>query len=752
MKLDSKIVDLTNSYGDWFKGKFDIPKMSRNLYPYEKLFSPIRVNNVVIKNRIVMGPMGNINMCEETGRPNEKMLKYFEERAKGGVGLITTGLIPVSYGIDTTITELGKLSYFPRIDRSRTVLSGWRDLSSAVHSHGAKIFIQLTAGLGRVGNPQVLLTQLKLPVSASFNPNYYIPEIPCVRLTDCKIKKIIKKAGQASADAKACNLDGVYLHGHEGYLMEQLTNPAFNRRKLGRFANPYNFGIDMVREIRKRCGDKYPIMYRIDLSLALNETYGEQMNRVKSLKKFKNGRTIEDTLKYMEMLVKAGVDMFDVDLGCYDNWWLPHPPASMPSGCYLDIAQIVKKHFKDNKILSNMGLEVPVVAVGKLGYPDLAEKALIDNKCDMIMLARPLLSDPDWANKAYAGDVEKIRPCIGCQEACINEFVEGGHPQCAVCPRTGFEEEFSLDIDKALVQKRVAVIGGGPAGVVATDVLLKRGHIVDLYEKSDKIGGTLNYASVPKIKYELKNYVEYLENKINSLKPNKNFKLFLKTEATEKILKSKGYDVVLFATGSKRVKPKIAGIDNENVVLDTELLANPTIAKNAKNIIVIGGGDSGCEVAYFLRYELNKNVDIVEMASTLMTKSCTANRGHILYYLQKGGVVVHNLSKVKKITKKSVLIDKNIDKSVPNPFNTWQPVLPENISNPLAPKIKEKIKEIELKSDLVVLALGTISNNDLYFNAVQNHIAKEIYNIGDSNEVGKVFKAVKSAYRKAITI
>lgn len=347
-KNDAIIEQLTDSYGDWFDGKFETPHMTKKLYPYDTMFSPIQVNKLTIKNRLVMGPMGNIDMCEETGRPNAKMLAYFEERAKGGVGLITTGLVPTTFGIDSTIKELGDLTYFPRIDRSRTVFAGWRDLAEMVHAHNSTIFIQLTAGLGRVGNPQCLITQLKLPVSASWNPNYYIPQIPCKRLSGHKIKKIIKKTGQAAADAKAANIDGVYLHGHEGYLMEQLTNPAFNRRNIGRYANYERFGLDMVREIRKRCGKTYPIMYRIDLSLALEETYGKTMNEVKSLRKFKGGRTIDETLTYMKHLVEAGVDMFDVDLGCYDNWWLPHPPSSMPSGCFLDIAEIAKKYFAEN--------------------------------------------------------------------------------------------------------------------------------------------------------------------------------------------------------------------------------------------------------------------------------------------------------------------------------------------------------------------------------------------------------------------
>ena len=268
MGKDALVQQLVGSYDNWPASRENASekpglcgssaRMTQELYPYDRLFSPIKINKLTIKNRIVMAPMGNIDMCEETGRPNDMMLQYFFARAKGGCGLLTTGLVPVSHGVDSTVTELDGLTYFPRIDRSRTVMPGWRDLAQGVHAHGSRIFVQLTAGLGRVGNPQCLLTQKKLPVSASFLPNYYIPAIPCMRLSDRKLRRIVTNIGQASADAHAMGIDGVYLHGHEGYLIEQLSNPAFNHRKLGRYADWRRFGLDMVAEIRHRVGPDYP--------------------------------------------------------------------------------------------------------------------------------------------------------------------------------------------------------------------------------------------------------------------------------------------------------------------------------------------------------------------------------------------------------------------------------------------------------------------------------------------------------------
>jgi len=755
MKTDPFVQKLVDSYGNWVadseKCASSMGRMTKELYPYDTMFSPITINSVTIKNRIVMAPMGNIDMCEETGRPNDKMLQYFFARAKGGAGLITTGLIPVSHGIDNSITEMGKLSYFPRIDRSRTVLSGWRDLAQGCHSFGSRIFIQLTPGLGRVGNPQCLVNELKFPNSSSINPNFYIPQIPCMPLSARKLKKIVKNAGQAAADAKACGLDGVYLHGHEGYLLEQMTNPAFNRRAMGPYADYQRFGIDLVKEIRRRTGDRYPIMYRIDLSLALNETYGDKMN-IPALRKFKNGRTVEQTLDYMVNLVKAGVDIFDVDLGCYDNWWLPHPPSGMPAGCFLQVSKLVKDYFKTNGIVSNAGLPVPVVAVGKLGYPDLAEKALRDEMCDMIMLGRPLLADPEWPNKAYAGRVEDIRPCIGCQEGCINEFVDGGHPQCAVNPRTGFEDVFPEEAVKAEKSKKVAVIGAGPAGITLAIEASKRGHHVDLYEKGSSVGGKIVPGSVPKIKFDIDNYRMYLEAKLQEAVNDGKVNLIINTEADSKLITSKGYDVAVTAIGTKPSGLKIPGMDKIKHVFAEELLLNPGLLGSARKVVIIGGGVVGCETAYYLSYEKKCDVTVIEMLPYFMDGACTANRGHLIYYMEKNGVRLINMAKIKSFDDGRVNISRNVNKNVPDPYNTWSPILPKNIENPLAPKIKDEYKDESIECDLVVIATGGRPDDTLFFELQQAHAAPELYNIGDSFSGGKVLEAVRAGYRLAIKL
>lgn len=758
MRTDAMVQQLVTHYNNWPAAQNSpenkaggTGRMTQELYPYNSMFSPIQINKTTVKNRIVMAPMGNIDMCEETGRPNQKMLEYFFARAKGGAGLLTTGLVPISYGIDNSITELGQLSYFPRIDRSRTVHCGWRDLAQGVHAYGSKIFIQLTPGLGRVGNPQCLLTQFKLPVSASFNPNFYMSQVPCWRLSDGKLKKIIKNAGQASADAKAAGLDGVYLHGHEGYLLEQVTNPAFNRRKLGRFANWQRFGVDMVTEMRRRVGPNYPIMYRIDLSLALNETYGEGIKDT-PLKKFTNGRTVDMTLAYMEELVKAGVDIFDVDLGCYDNWWLPHPPSSMPAGCFLEVARAAKQHFAQKGVVSNAGVPVPIVGVGKLGYPDIAEQALRDGACDMVMLGRPLLADPEWPNKAYAGNVKEIRPCIGCQEGCLNEFVEAGHPQCAVNPRSSFEHMLPEIPASAEVVKKVAVIGGGPGGAMLAVTAAQRGHKVDLYEKTELLGGKIVPGCVPKIKFDIANYREYLEHIVEEAQKEGNLKYRRGTVATAEKLAEKCYDAIVFAVGTKAAVPPVPGLDKMPYVQAVDLFENPALMGDARRITIVGGGVVGCEMAQWLRYEHGREITVVEMAPYFMDGVCTANRAHLIYALKQAGVPLMNCTTVTGFDAGQVFVSRNHHKNVPNPYNTWAPILPHNIENPLAPKIESECKNEVLEAELVVLAAGGKPDDALYFEAQATHLAPELYNIGDSFAAGKVQEAVRAAYRLGVTI
>ena len=748
MDYGQSLQELVDGLGTWFQDEQRLRdgRMTADLYPYEKLFSPVQVNGVKLKNRIVMGPMGNVSMVDPTGRPTAKMIEYFVERARGGVGLITSGLVPVSFSEDPSLLEPGDLTYLPRIDGSRTLFAGWRDLAEGIHAYGAHLFIQLTPGVGRVGSPECLVKRHKLPVSASWNPNFYIPSIPCRPLTDRQCRKIIAAAGQAAADARACLCDGVYLHGHEGYLLEQMTNRAFNRRRLGAFADWQAFGLLLVEEIRKRCGSRYPIMYRIDLSLALRATYGDEMSRIRSLRKFRNERTVEQTLVYMANLVKAGVDMFDVDLGCYDNWWLPHPPGPMPPGCFLPVAQIAKEYLAQTGVKSNAGLQVPVVAVGKLGYPDLAERALREGTCDLVMLARPLLADPDWPRKAYAGDVARIRPCIGDQEGCINEFIHGGHIQCSVNPRTGFEERIPAEVPPAPVPKKVAVIGAGPAGILCACTAAERGHQVTLFNDGARAGGMLVPGSVPKIKQDVACYLAYLEQVLGDHGADHGVLVRHSTPAAVESLLAGQFDSVVVCTGARPLRPPVEGVDRPHVVQAIDLLRSARLPDGVQRIVVVGGGEVGCETAYLLAAEQGKHVTIVEMLPYFMKEACTSNRGYLIHHLRKLGVVLLNCTRLKSIEEHTVTVLRNISPTVPDPYVTWAPVLPENVKNPLARPLRVREETAMLEADLVVLATGLRADDSLYQACLQAQVAPEIYAIGDAFAPGRILEATRAGY------
>lgn len=751
-----RVGRMTSRFGSWYgeAGELDRGRMSARFHPYNTLFSPVRVNRLEIKNRIVMAPMGNFSMAEETGRPASRMVEYFAARAAGGVGLITSGLVPVSHGIDPAVTEPEGLSYFPRIDRSRTNFAGWREIASRCREHGARFFIQLTPGLGRVGSPECLVSKRRLPVSASWNPNFYMPMVPCRPLSDGELRRIVKRTGQAAADSKAAGIDGVYLHGHEGYLLEQLSNRAFNRRKIGSFADWTAFGVALVREIRRRTGEDYPIMYRIDLSLVLAETYGERMRTVPRLRRLAKERSAEETLEYLEALVAAGVDLVDVDLGCYDNWWLPHPPGPMPPGCYLDVARIVKERFAERGVLSNAGLPVPVVAVGKLGFPDLAEEALRDGFCDMVMLGRPLLADPEWPNKAFSGRVDRIRPCIGDQEGCLGELVEGGRPMCAVNPRTGFEDRLDgSELTRARSPGRVAVVGAGPAGITAALAAARRGHSVTLFEARPEIGGMLVPGSRPAIKFEVANYLEWLRGEVEEASGEVRLSLELGRSPSALELKAGRFDAIIAATGSRQIRPGVPGIEAPHVIAAVDLLREPKLLRGARRAVVVGGGTVGCETALWLSRELGlTEVAVVEMLPWLMKGVCTANRGWLIHYLEDAGVRLLNCVRLSELRGGEVRVVRNISRTVPDPRVTWEPLLPENVPNPFARRIRVEEKEESLGADLVVLAAGSRPDDSLYRECVASCAAPLVRNVGDSNAPGRVLEAVRSGYAAGISV
>ena len=711
----------------------------------ERLFEPINIGNCKIKNRLVMAPMGNINMADPIGRPLNKMIDYFGLRAKGGCGLLITGLVPVSFGIDHTVEEDNDTTYFPRIDgSSRTRLSGWLDLTSKVHAYDSKIFIQLTAGMGRVGSPESFLKG-KLLKSASINKNFYVSAVPHLPLTDREIKKIVKSFGQSAVNAKACGFDGIHLHGHEGYLMDQLTSKPWNRRKLGRYSNLHQFAIDVVKEIKRRCGEDFPIIYRIDLTQGLRDSYGDEVFK----KRFKNmERSIEDGLKLCKELAYAGVDAFDVDKGCYDNWFYPHPPAYFEDMIYVkEMAGVLKEYFEKENI------DKPVIAVGKMGKPEVAEKVLKNKYADMVMLGRPLLADPYWPNKVRENREDEINHCIGDQEGCIHSFIKGGHPCCTVNPYTGFEDVKKLEVTNE--PKNIAVIGAGPAGIEASKTLIDRNHKVTLYEAKSQIGGQFELNDELHIKHDIRRYLKNQKHIIEKY-IDKGLILKLNTKPDIKELEE-NFDVVILATGIKESLPNIEGIENVKSTTAREFLENKLeLPENTKEVLVVGGGAVGCEIAYTIAKEKDVDVTVVEMKKYLMNNIVHANRSMLLWLMSGMGsptdkmsdkldkkIKVYTSTKLLSFKENEALLEANKERI--SPYTPWETLIPENIHNPLAKKINDNnIEEISITTDFVVFATGMKENDDLYLK-LKNSPKLQVYNIGDSKKIASAWEAINDA-------
>lgn len=347
--------------------------------------------------------------------------------------------------------------------------------------------------------------------------------------------------------------------------------------------------------------------------------------------------------------------------------------------------------------------------------------------------------------------MEDIRPCIGCQEGCVNEFVEGGHIQCAVNARCGFEEKYVKPV-KVEKPKKVAVVGAGPAGCVYALESAKKGHDVTLFEATGEIGGKLISGGKPMIKFDIKNYVNYLRVQVAKAEKEYTFKAVFNKKVEIEDLKAR-YDVVVIATGTNDIIPPFPGLDGIPHAMATDALLDSSILDGKEKIAIIGGGVVGTETAYKLAFEDKKQVDVIEMLDDFMVGACTANRGHLLNYMRKNDKVnLHNGCKVLKFENGKVITDQKTSKHLSDPYMCWTPLLPKNTDNPLAKSTGTDAVEKEIDTDFVLIALGYRSENSLYYNALSERVAPEIYNLGDSFKPGKVVDAVRSSYALAMEV
>lgn len=660
---------------------------------YKSLFSSIKICKLKIKNRFSMAPMGPFGFANENGTFNQRGVDYYVERAKGGTGLIITGLCSVENEIEEIIRPSIPC---PNMNPAAFVIST-KEMTERVHAYGSKIFLQLTAGFGRAGLPHII----KKAVAPSAIDNRWEPKLEHRELTVEEIHTYVKKFAQAAAIAKMSGFDGVEIHAvHEGYLLDQFTISLYNKRTDeygGDLIGRLKFPIDIVKAIKSSCGEDFPVSLRYSLKsyikgIRQGALPGEDFKEL--------GRDTEEGLEAAKMLVEAGYDALNVDAGTYDSWYWNHPPMYFgEGGMYLPFGKILKE-----------AVNVPIIVAGRMENPDMATKAIEEGFCDIIGLGRPLLADPYVPKKIRKGEAEKIRPCLSCHEGCMGRLAKGGSLSCAVNPACGREEIYA--ITPALIKKKVIIIGGGIAGMEAARVCALRGHEVHLYEKSNRLGGHVIPGGVPSFKKNDRALLRWYERELEDLNVKINFNI----EAGANLVKTENADTIVVATGSTPIMLNLPGKEKNNVLTADKVLLDSSKAGN--KVVIVGAGLVGAETGLWLRQQ-GKEVTLVEATSEILGGPQGLpfmNYDMLKDLLNYNKVNIITSSLVNEITENSVVV-----------------------------KIKDIYKTIE--ADTVIFSVGYKSNNDLY--SELENLSDDIYILGDAKNVKNIMYAIWDAYEVA---
>ena len=621
---------------------------------YEALFTPWKIRDVEIKNRIVLCPMGGTSLFGwmEPNHFDKEAANFFMQRAKQNVGLIIPGIAPLRDTIG------GRWLY-----QNKKMFAQLKEYMTELHKTGAKLFVQLTAGFGRsfaiTDALKILLTNKTLgkivkPIidaeylcaSPSELQSRWAEDVMCRAVTVDEIRQMVYAFGETARLCKEAGVDGVEVHAvHEGYLLDQFTLKYTNRRKDeygGSFENRYRFPVEVVREIKSRCGEDYHVSLRYSV---ISKTKDFCVGAIPGEEYVEVGRDMEESEKAAKYLQDAGYDMLNADNGTYDAWYWAHPPAYMPLNCNLDDVAHIKKF-----------VDIPVVCAGRM-EPDTAAQAIADGRIDGMGVARQFLTDPEWVTKLMEGREEDIQPCICCHNACFamahykgvandEAFDDVSHmARCALNPRTMQEKKF--EIKPARKVRKVAVIGGGIGGMETARIAAMRGHKVTLYEKSDRLGGVFIAAAAPDFKEKDKRLIEWYKRQLSKLPVEIKFGTEIKDPA------ALDADVVVVATGAKPRRLNTPGIDKAIEAIDYLEGKKPV----GDNVVVIGGGLTGCEIAYDL-YNKGKHPVIVDMKNDLIAVRgvCLANSSYLRDFFNAKKVPVYLESKVEEIGDKEVKV------------------------------------------------------------------------------------------------
>lgn len=620
---------------------------------YEVLFQPWKIGNVEIKNRIVLCPMGGTSLFGwmEPNHFDKVAADFFLRRARNDVGLIIPGIAPLRDTIG------GRWLY-----QNKRMFRQLKPYMEEIHATGAKLFVQLTAGFGRsfaiTEDLKILLknkalgTIAKPIVDASYIcaspsplPSRWAEDVMCREITKEEIHELIDAFAKTAKLCKEAGVDGIEVHAvHEGYLMDQFTLPYTNHRKDeygGSFENRYRFAAEVVQAIKKACGKDYPVSLRYS---ALSKTKGFGKGAVPGEDYVEVGRDQSENERAVRFLEAAGYDMLNADNGTYDAWYWSHPPQYMPENCNLEDVSKIKQF-----------VNIPVVCAGRM-TPQAASAAIRDHKIDAMGVARQFLADGAWVKKLIQGREEDILPCICCHNGCFplahykgvandESFSDArGMARCALNPQT--MQGHKYDLYPAKKKKRIAVIGGGIAGMEFSRVAALRGHDVTIYEKGKELGGVFIAAAAPDFKEKDKELINWYRRQIDKMKINVCY------EHEVHNLDELDADVVVVASGSVDQKLRIPG--GKHAIDALDYLRGQD---EGDDFVIIGGGLSGCEIAYDL-YRKGKRPQIVEAKNDLMAVRglCLANSSYLRDFFETNKVPVYLESRVEEITEDEVII------------------------------------------------------------------------------------------------
>lgn len=600
-------------------------------YPY--LFTKGKLGRRTSKNRIVMAPMGD-NMANADGSVSEQSIAYYSARAKGGAGVIITGVACVDYPRGKTIA----CQY--RLDGIKYV-NGWARLAREVHRYGALLMPQISF-VGAAGDIEITEGLTPYCVSESMDQDqkqlpgskvkidYDASAIQFQTITRDELKQLEQKYVNTARYAQMAGCDGVEVHC-VSYLIGQLIAPHINNRSDeygGSLENRLRFAVNVIKGIRETCGPDFIIGSRMPVHKWETDCL-----------------TDDETIRIAKAFAEAGCDFLDANNGMPPSVSALIESQRFEQGARVDQAAFLKQN-----------VDVPVFAVGALREPDFCEKVLAEGKADYVMLGRALLGDPEWPEKAKAGRAGDIRRCISCLHACYGNLAKSQSIQCVLNPEAGYESILNAQAGPAKVQKHIVIVGGGLSGMQAAITARDRGHKVTLLEAEDHLGGQLKIASVPPHKHYINWVTEWFTNQV----AKKDIDVQLKTRADLRGIQSLNPDLVLVATGSVPFNTSIPGI--ENGVQSWDLLSGKIDIPENKKVAVLGGGTVGCETAELLVSYGNK-VTVIEMMDEIASGLEAANKMDLFDAFREKGIKVLLNSKVTEVASDLAITYENGQKS-----------------------------------------------------------------------------------------